>query len=391
MKIIYLAAFNFTGKNAASKRVLNNLEVLKLISDDLKVIATVGIKKNYLLHLEAGDVEVISAQSENEDAKNIFAKIFQRAKQLTDVFRLIKKEKNVSHVVMYSGYSAFAVPLILLSRKMGFKIIFDAVEWYQPNKFLGIISPKIINSYIANNFLFFKFDGIIAISKYLEKHFKRSNIFNSPSVIRLPPLIADSKKIDVSIKGDIKKKIKLLYAGDIGPNKDRLENFFSALFKTLEVNKNFEFTLIGPNKRQLKKINSYHLLKKSYPNSIIEIADKLPLSEVQKRVTQSHFIIYFRNKNKVSLAGFPTKFVEALSLSTPVITNNVGDIGEYLIDGKNGYVCENTTKSILDKLLEISKIDQNKYSKLSHEAYTSSLVFNYRNYVKLFKDFFYKL
>ena len=98
-------------------------------------------------------------------------------------------------------------------------------------------------------------------------------------------------------------------------------------------------------------------------------------------------MIYFRNKNRVSLAGFPTKFVEALSLSTPVITNNVGDIGEYLIDGKNGYVCENTIKSIIEKLLEISKIDQNKYSKLSHEAYISSLVFNYQNYVKLFKDF----
>ena len=227
--------------------------MLKLISDDLKVIATVGVKKNYLLHLEAGDVEVVSAQSENKDAKNIFAKIFQRAKQLTDVFRLIRKEKNVSHVVMYSGYSAFAVPLILLSRKMGFKIVFDAVEWYQSNKFLEKLSPKNIDSYIANNFLFFKFDGIIAISKYLEKHFKRSNFLNNPSVIRLPPLIADSKKIDVSIKGDIKKKIKLLYAGDIGPNKDRLENFFSALFKTLEINKNFEFTLIGPNKKQLKK------------------------------------------------------------------------------------------------------------------------------------------
>ena len=102
-------------------------------------------------------------------------------------------------------------------------------------------------------------------------------------------------------------------------------------------------------------------------------------------------MIYFRNKNRVSLAGFPTKFVEALSLSTPVITNNVGDIGEYLIDGKNGYVCENTIKSIIEKLLEISKIDQNKYSKLSHEAYISSLVFNYQNYVKLFKDFFYRL
>ena len=101
-------------------------------------------------------------------------------------------------------------------------------------------------------------------------------------------------------------------------------------------------------------------------------------------------MIYFRNKNRVSLLDFQQNLLRALSSSTPVITNNVGDI-EYLTDGKNGYVCENTIKSIIEKLLEISKIDQNKYSKLSHEAYISSLVFNYQNYVKLFKDFFYRL
>ena len=37
--------------------------------------------------------------------------------------------------------------------------------------------------------------------------------------------------------------------------------------------------------------------------------------------------------------GFPTKFVESLSVGTPVIGNLTGDLASYLVDAETGVVC----------------------------------------------------
>ena len=55
-----------------------------------------------------------------------------------------------------------------------------------------------------------------------------------------------------------------------------------------------------------------------------------------------------------SASRFPTKIGEYLSYGRPVITNAVGDAGDYLVDGQNAFIaCNCTASSLVDKVQEI--------------------------------------
>ena len=56
------------------------------------------------------------------------------------------------------------------------------------------------------------------------------------------------------------------------------------------------------------------------------------------------------------MAGFPTKFAEAISCGTAVIANATSDLPQYLTNGKNGYlVDENQLEKQLREILTSEK------------------------------------
>ncbi|MDT9702077.1 glycosyltransferase, partial [Streptomyces sp. P17] len=75
-------------------------------------------------------------------------------------------------------------------------------------------------------------------------------------------------------------------------------------------------------------------------------------------VKNSDFSIIIRPDIRSVQAGFPTKFVESLSVGTPVIANLTSDLGVYLKHGINGYICkDDSIGSLVDVL--ISSINNN--------------------------------
>ena len=68
------------------------------------------------------------------------------------------------------------------------------MEWYLPKHALDVISLKNIDSNLANRFLLHYFDGIFAISKYLEDHFKKGiSLTKKAKILLLPPLIEEKE------------------------------------------------------------------------------------------------------------------------------------------------------------------------------------------------------
>jgi glycosyltransferase involved in cell wall biosynthesis len=64
------------------------------------------------------------------------------------------------------------------------------------------------------------------------------------------------------------------------------------------------------------------------------------------------------------MAGFPTKFVEAITCGIPVVTNNTSDLQFYLKEGVNGYFLGYTKESISKKIKVMLNLDKNKLSDL---------------------------
>ncbi|MAE37963.1 MAG: hypothetical protein CMI87_04810 [Pelagibacteraceae bacterium] len=385
MKVIYLTAFEFNGSNAASKRVINNINALTNQGMNVTVLSAGSFKSFEELNKIKRPFKSICIYEKPSNHKEKLT-LFDRFLGIFKVFSLLKESKDITHIILYSGYSPYAFMLLILRQFKKFKIIFDSVEWYLPNHALDVLSLKNIDSNLANRFLLHYFDGIFAISKYLGDHFKKGIFLTKKAkILLLPPLIEEKEYLQKDLI--LNNGLELVYAGNIGPNKDRLENVFKALFLLLDEGYQIKFTLVGDNEENLSKIEYYVLVKGHFPESLKVINKNISLEESERLIKDAHYVIYFRNENRISLAGFPTKFVESLSCSTPVITNSIGDIGGYLLHKKNGLIAENNFEEIKQILLIAIHMSNKEYQKLSESAHKTSLKFAYQNYEKEIKNF----
>ena len=100
---------------------------------------------------------------------------------------------------------------------------------------------------------------------------------------------------------------------------------------------------------------------------------------------EADFMVLLREDNRKSEAGFPTKFTESMMSGTPVICNLTSDLGEYLIDGYNGFVVENDS---LESCLEVLKakvlnLSLEKIKKMKYNARETGIrKLDYRNYTE---------
>ena len=98
-------------------------------------------------------------------------------------------------------------------------------------------------------------------------------------------------------------------------------------------------------------------------------------SEALAIVASSNYSIIIREPTRKNNAGFPTKFVESISLGTPVLCNKFSDVDRYLTDNQNGGIIRK------DKIKE-----DILYFSQQHIVVDSS-TFSYRNYIQKIEDF----
>jgi len=90
-----------------------------------------------------------------------------------------------------------------------------------------------------------------------------------------------------------------------------------------------------------------------------------------------------------SSARFPTKIGEYLLSGRPVITNNVGEISEYLVDNFSALICEpDDPKAYAEKIIDVIENPSSAAVIGSNGKQVAVESFNYRNYgEKLFRFF----
>src|SRR5690606_3314578 len=111
----------------------------------------------------------------------------------------------------------------------------------------------------------------------------------------------------------------------------------------------------------------------------IQIHGKVNQEEINSYIAKADFTIFTRPNTHCNRYGFPSKFVESLSLGVPVVTNLTSDIELHLKDVYNGFVIKDNSKQAIDvcirKILKLS-LEQKKSMKknaiISADEYFSS-------------------
>ena len=113
--------------------------------------------------------------------------------------------------------------------------------------------------------------------------------------------------------------------------------------------------IIGPiiSKEQKKEYEEY--LKLSKVLDSVVFTDSVSPTAIPQYFVDAEMLVLARPDNIQAKYGFPTKLGEYLLSGRPVVLTDVGNISDFLVDGKNAFIAEpENIKSISNKMIEVS-------------------------------------
>lgn len=329
MKIVICGLLKFPTGDAGSLRQYQLAVMLRELGHDVLVV---GLGKTNNRQIEKkGEIDYISFRYGDNKLRNKVLSHLLYWKNLKK--RLGDYDPDV--ILMDDLGPSKTIKLKQYCKARQIRLIHDSVEWYSPEQFKhGKFSLGYIRKDVLNRFLIDKTCGVIAISRYLEDHFKAKGCF----CVRIPIVITET---DLCKEKDLPEdKVVFTYAGQPG-KKDYLHVMLDA-FALLpdELLQRVIFNIVGCTKEQMIAAGiGSEVLDKLEKQLVIH--GRVSHDEVLRILKGTHFTLLMRSpEQRYAKAGFPTKVVESLSRSTPVICNLTSDLGEHLTDGVDSLIVE---------------------------------------------------
>lgn len=355
--VAYVGPFPYPGGAAASRRVLGVAESLTLAGFDVVIASGAGDSPQ--------DAGKLVQQGEGITWCHLPERVVEHWPRPLRRFRyalmggptvewLASQSRLPAAVILYSGYTPYLQRLLPWCRNNGVRLLFDAVEWYEPEHRLGYLtSPYQWNIEWAMRRLIPKADGVIAISHYLADYYQQRGL----PVAIVPPT---TSAIDQG-PWHPDPRLRLCYAGNPG-HKDDLGAVLRAVAKVAAQGAPVQLTVAGPGRSEVLR-----LLDERGERDIpwLRSPGKLPHADVQQLVGSSDFSILARQHCRTSQAGFPTKFVESFASGTPAIANLTSDLHQHLRDGETGLVCAAPdTDSIASAVMRALALGENAMGRM---------------------------
>ncbi|MRS92327.1 glycosyltransferase [Enterobacteriaceae bacterium RIT714] len=367
LSVFYTGMFRFPDKDAAGKRVLNIAKTIEKFNDCENIIIggwEQGTTKETSLTRKISHLS-FSLLDKKRDSKfkKLFGFLFMG---ITIIPWMFRKRDRFTHIVLYNTPFVFTVACVILSYLFNKKLVLDSTEWYESEHIIGgSYGPASIENWFRMHLAYPLVRNVIAISSFLEHYYQQKKIH----VIKVPPLADENNTIRSSNKtGDY--DVTFMYAGSPG-KKDRLDLFIYDLLSNKEIDISIRFYIAGITKDDFLEQYPACNINNNILDTICVFLGRLKMSEVIDYYKKIDYCVFFREQKRYALAGFPSKYVEALSHGVPVITNGVGDIvddfpetGILFQPGKDNInqLIENAFDNKIRFRHSIANIFENKYS-----------------------------
>ncbi|HEM4423782.1 TPA: glycosyltransferase [Streptococcus suis] len=368
--IVYIGGFELPDKNAAAHRVLSNAKILR---ENGKEVIFIGVDKE----LRYGS-PVLKTKKDIQGFESYAVAYPDGKKEWVDYLAninsfltVMNSSKVVEAVILYNFQALAMAKLMRYCKRNNIKCYADVTEWRSAKgeRVLYRIL-KAFDTWYRMHILHKKMDGLIVISRYLEHYY-----CGFTKTLYLPALTdTHDSKWNNFYKKD-KNRLRLVYAGVPG-RKDRLDKLIEAISN---VDVECVLDVIGITFEQYLTYYPKHKDILSNCKNIV-FHGRLSHLETIEYVKKANYSCFFREDDRVSKAGFPTKFAESISCGTPVLTNNTSNISDYI--SKDGNV-------VFVDVLNSSKISE-VINDLPFEMKVKNDLFDYRNYLGVVKQFLIK-
>lgn len=373
-KILFVTDLSFPGSAMAS-RLLAFVKLFKDLEYDIHLIAGKSdeLESGKIYQGDGYSYEIVSSK------RNARIMSYFGNENLIDVVDKYLEINQVDYIFSTS-LNALYRKLLRLCKRRKVKLILEQCEWYDPSSFgFGNYDIRYLRfkSNIKNYYK--EADYIISISRLLDDYF---NGIGAKS-LRIPS-ITDVKNKPYNYEVD-NKRIKLVFTGNTSNSKELIVPVLEALN---EYKDKIELHIYGSSMNGLRKHVSNDSLIDNLSDSLF-VHGVIKQEEVEEVLLNCHYQIFIRPERRSSDAGFPTKLCESMSVGTPCITNDTGDISLVLKDGENGFLVKgNDAASVKETFERIVSLDEKSYHKMRMMARKDALsFFDYRNYLSKVKEY----
>lgn len=364
--IVYIGGFELPDKNAAAHRVINNAKALRELDRNVVLIG--------ITHEAISEGVAVKKKIYGFDCYALpYPKsAIQWIKFLTGIEQYIvicEVYENISAVILYDFPAIALKKMLRYCRKRNISCFGDSTEWYSARGW-GVVFAVLKggDTFCRMRILNKKLDGRIVISRYLQEYYKKSK-----NTVCIPPLIDISEKKWENPYEKQEETLRLVYAGSPGL-KDRIDILIDALQNIKRV---YQLDVIGVTVDEYLMRAPRH---KTFlqENKNITFHGRKPHLDTLQYVKRANYSCFFRMVERTAMAGFPTKFAEAISCGTPVFTNNTSNLSEYCTNDMNGYLVESLDRDIIAEALE----------KIPNTMKTQVDAFDYHRYIEDFRKCF---
>lgn len=358
--VLYVGTFKMPDKCAAAHRVKS---VAKSLRD-------MGFR---VVFFGSGETADVTREYETEGFKyfNVFdGKKGSFQKEMFDISHIkqfLKNSQDVKAIIAYNYPSVALFKLKQLCRKKKIAIIADCTEWFDGKEKKSLAKYiKIADSTFRMKYVQKHIDGVIGISSYLCNYYEKF-----VPVVRIPATVdLESPKYNIDHVVKVSNTCQFIYSGSPGRSKEQLDKVVDA-FNAL-VGENVVLKIVGITR------DRYLQIYDNIPNDEnIQFYGLVDHTTSLSMVKESNCAMIIRPSSRVTNAGFPTKFAEAISCGTPVLATNTSDLHIYLETQENGVITD--TEHLVDS---IKKIASGEW-----KFHVQRDLFDYRNYTSLLRAF----
>ena len=385
--IIYVGAFKLPSGNTAAQRVRGNTKIFRDLGYRVILVGAESLPTSRLVVRKGS----YARDGFHSLCINLgggrFSKLTRRL-SAGIITRIIRMRFGEKAVVCYNHASLSQGQIQLYCKWHGIPFSPDATEWYGADGGSALRDgAKWADTTLRMRVLNPLSDAIITTSPFLARFYGRP----SRPLLQLPTLYDRSEMGEpLAARTPGAEPIHLVYAGNpfnLGARKPHPEKMKERLDKILDllalVNSDetrFTLDIYGLTRQQyLQALPSYAPLVEE--SAWLRFNGSVSLGEVIRVVKQADFTIFLRDRHRVNMAGFPSKFAESITCGTPSITNLMENIAPFAIDRKNCILIEPDDIAASAAILAALHQDR-ELVRACKEYCAQTNPFDYRNWIE---------
>lgn len=300
------------------------------------------------------------------------------------VYKRLRQLIAAGQCDLFIGYGrnmGFLGPLVRLCQAHGVVTLLDVVELREQfGGWGGRLNPIYWDWYLGERVLPKWFDGLIVIAHGLQPVYEAVGVNH---FLRVPAIEGwhDNLVVEHDRNETTSELFQLVCISTL-IERDAPDILLEAMRLLGEQNVPIQLNLLGKF-REISKSDRWVQLCQSDPNlqKTVKLVGRVSDLELAWYFNQADGFILTRRQAPTEVCSFPTRLVEYLKIARPVFVSAVGDIAEYLEDGKDAIFLSTQDASQVAQAIAVIVMDPDKGSAIGAEGKrTGATAFNRQKY-----------